>query len=93
MRKLEAADYLVEQKARSEKNEEVPVFRLRIDRILWRLGDGENVKPDPIKRRAYKSKPPALTNFSAICTAILPPPSAYGAEDHTGHVKQKTAQT
>ena len=63
MRKLEAADYLVEQKARSEKNEEVPVFRLRIDKILWRLGDGETVKPDPIKRRAYKQQAPRPNEF------------------------------
>jgi hypothetical protein len=87
MRKLAAADYLVEQKARSEKNEEVPVFRLRIDRILWRLGDGENVKPDPIKRRAYKQQAPRPNEFFRDMYRDFAPSKRLRAEDHTGHVK------
>ncbi len=86
-RKLEAADYLVEQKARSEKKEEVPVFRLRIDRILWRLGDGENVKPDPIKRRAYKQQAPRPNEFFRDMYRDFAPSKRLRAEDHTGHVK------
>jgi len=88
MGKLAAEGYLVEQSARSEKNDEVPVFRLRIDRILWRLGDGQTVKPDPIKRRAYKGQAPRPNEFfrdmysrdSALSKRLR-------AEDHTGHVK------
>lgn len=54
MRKLTAADYLVEENSKDQNNDEVPVFRLRIDKILWKRGDGETVKPDSIKRRSYK---------------------------------------
>lgn len=54
MQKLTEADYLFEERARNAKNEEVPVFRLRIDKIQWKAGDGRTVKADPIKRRAYK---------------------------------------
>ena len=63
MRKLEEADYLFEQTARSDKNEEVPVFRLRIEKMLWRLGDGQTVKADVIKRRAYKDQRPKPNEF------------------------------
>jgi superfamily II DNA or RNA helicase len=89
MRKLEAADYLVEQTARNEKNEEVPVFRLRIDKILWRLGDGENVKPDPIKRRAYKQQTPRPNEFFRDMYRDFAPSKRLRAEDHTGHVKSE----
>ena len=54
MRKLKDADYLFEETAKNANNEEVPVFRLRIEKILWKLGDGETVRSDPIKRRSYK---------------------------------------
>jgi Lhr-like helicase len=89
MRKLEAADYLVEQKARSEKNEEVPVFRLRIDRVLWHLGDGETVKPDPIKRRVYKNQAPRPNEFFRDMYRDFAPSKRLRAEDHTGHVKNE----
>jgi hypothetical protein len=87
MQKLKAADYLVEQKARSEKNEEVPVFRLRIDKILWQLGDGENVKADPVKRRAYKEQAPRPNQFFRDMYRTFAPAKNLRAEDHTGHVK------
>ena len=56
MKMLEDADYLKSQTARSERNEEVPIYRLKIEKILWRLGDGESVKADIIKRRSYKDQ-------------------------------------
>ena len=87
MRKLESADYLVEQTARSEQNEEVPVFRLRIDKILWRLGNGDTVRPDPIKRRAYKQHAPRPNEFFRDMYRDFAPSKRLRAEDHTGHVK------
>jgi hypothetical protein len=89
MRKLKDVDYLVEQRARSEKNEDVPVFRLRIDRVLWRLGDGETVKPDPIKRRAYKDQAPRPNEFFRDMYRDFAPSKRLRAEDHTGHVKNE----
>ncbi|HNO77160.1 MAG TPA: DEAD/DEAH box helicase [Phycisphaerae bacterium] len=56
MRKLKDADYLFEETARGTGNQEVPVFRLRIESIVWKLGDGETIKPDFIKRRSYKDQ-------------------------------------
>ena len=88
MRKLVSADYLIEQSARSEKNAEVPVFRLRIDKLLWCLGDGENVRPDLIKSRSYKDrKPRPNVFFRDMYTRPFSPSKRLRAEDHTGHVK------
>ncbi len=88
MRKLKEADYLFEQSARSDKNTEVPVFRLRIEKLLWKLGDGETVKPDLIKRRSYKDQAPQPNVFfREIYCRDFAPTKRLRAEDHTGHVK------
>ena len=87
MRKLKDADYLVEQKARSEDNLDITVFRLRIDKILWCLGDGETVKFDPIKRRAYKQHNPRPNEFFRDMYRDFAPAKRLRAEDHTGYVK------
>ena len=88
MRKLKEADYLFEQTARSDKNEEVPVFRLRIEKLLWKLGDGETVKADVIKRRSYKEQNPRPNAFFRdMYRRDFSPSKRLRAEDHTGHVK------
>ena len=87
MRKLKDADYLFEETARNANNEEVPVYRLRIDKIQWKLGDGETVKPDPIKRRAYKDQP--LTPnafFREIYRRDFTDSKRLAAADHTGQL-------
>lgn len=88
MRKLKEADYLFEQTARSEKNEEVPVFRLRIEKLLWKAGDGETVKADIIKRRSYREQS-ARPNifFRDMYRRDFSPSKRLRAADHTGHVK------
>ena len=87
MRKLKDADYLFEETARNASNEEVPVFRLRIEKILWKLGDGETVRPDPIKRRSYKdqtSTPNAF--FREIYRRDFTESKRLAAADHTGQL-------
>jgi len=63
MAMLEQADYLKSQTARSEDNDEVPIYRLRLEKIIWKLGDGETVKADVIKQRAYKEQTPKPNKF------------------------------
>ena len=88
MSKLKEADYLFEQTARSEKNAEVAVFRLRIEKLLWKLGDGEMVKADVIKRRSYKDQNPKPNKFFRdMYRREFSPSKRLRAEDHTGHVK------
>ena len=93
MRKLKDADYLLEETARNASNEEVPVFRLRIEKILWKLGDGETVRPDPIKRRSYKDQkltPNAF--FREIYRRDFTESKRFAAADHTGQLGVDTRQ-
>ena len=93
MRKLKDADYLFEETARNAKNEEVPVFRLRIEKILWKLGDGETVRPDPIKRRSYKNqKPTPNAFFREIYRRDFTEGKRIAAEDHTGQLGVEARQ-
>ena len=87
MRKLEEADYLCRESAKNANDEVVPVFRLRIDKILWRLGDGQTVKPDPIKRRSYKNKTlPPNKFFREIYRRDFTEGKQLVAADHTGQL-------
>lgn len=93
MGKLKEADYLFEQTARSEKNSEVPVFRLRIEKLLWKLGDGEMVKADVIKRRSYKDQQPKPNGFfREMYRRDFSQAKRFRAEDHTGQLNTDTRQ-
>lgn len=63
MDKLREADYLHESKAPNRNNEQVPVYRLKIDRILWKAGDRQTVKADVIKRRSFRNLAPKPNLF------------------------------
>jgi superfamily II DNA/RNA helicase len=87
MEKLREADYLVKQTARSEANTDVPVYRLRIDKLLWQLGDGTTGAADVIKRRAYKdqrAKPNEF--FREMYRRDFSQGKRLRAEDHTGQL-------
>ena len=87
MHKLKDADYLFQETARNANNEEVPVFRLRIEKIQWKLGDGETVKPDLIKRRSYKwQKPTPNVFFRKIYLRDFAKSNRLTAADHTGQL-------
>ena len=93
MRKLRDADYLLEETARNANNEEVPVFRLRIEKILWKLGDGETVKHDPIKRRSYKDQQPTPNAFfREVYQRDFTKGKRLAAEDHTGQLGVEARQ-
>lgn len=93
MRKLVEADYLFEETARSANDEEVPVFRLRIEKILWKCGDGETVKPDVIKRRSYKEQTPKPNVFFRdIYQRDYTQSKRLMAADHTGQLGNDARQ-
>ena len=93
MRKLKDADYLFEETARNANNEEVPVYRLRIEKILWKLGDGKTVRPDPIKRRSYKDQQPTPNDFfREIYGRNFTESKRLAAEDHTGQLSVDARQ-
>ncbi|MEI6521086.1 MAG: DEAD/DEAH box helicase, partial [bacterium] len=87
MVKLTDADYLTFSTAPSEKSGEVPVYRLKIDKILWKLGDGETIKVDVIKNRFYKKnqlKPNEY--FRDVYSRDFSIIKKLRAEDHTGQL-------
>ena len=93
MHKLKDADYLFEETARNANNAEVPVFRLRIEMILWKFGDGETVRPDLIKRRSYKEQAPAPnTFFRNIYRQDFTKSKRLAAADHTGQLGVEARQ-
>lgn len=86
--KLENADYLTRTVVRNKKNEDVPVFRLKIERLIWRLGDGETVKADAIKQRTYRDqKPQANRFFRELYKKELAAMKRFSGEEHTGQLK------
>ncbi|MDI1231746.1 MAG: DEAD/DEAH box helicase [Methylobacter sp.] len=91
MSKLEDADYLRSQLARSDKNEDVKVYRLKIEKIVWTLGDGQTVKVDAIKRRSYKdqfAKPNEF--FRDMYRQNFSQGKRLRGEDHTGQLGADT---
>jgi len=91
MDKLEDADYLKSQTARNQQNEEIPIYRLRVEKIIWKLGDRETVKADVIKRRSYKDQKPKPNEFfQAMYSRDSSKIKRLRGEDHTGQLTTDT---
>ncbi len=87
MAMLEQADYLKSQTARSEENDEVPIYRLRLEKLIWKLGDGETVKADVVKQRAYKDQTPKPNKFfQDLYQRDFAKMKRLRGEDHTGQL-------
>lgn len=86
MDKLEQADYLRSQIAKSQNNEDVPIYRLRLEKIIWKRGDG-TVKGDVIKQRAYKDQAPKPNEFfRELYQRDFAKVKRLRGEDHTGQL-------
>lgn len=84
---LEDADYLKSQRAKNDKNEEVPIYRLRLEKIIWKVGDGETVKADVIKQRSYKDQAPKPNQFfRTLYQRDFAKMKRLRGEDHTGQL-------
>lgn len=87
MSMLEQADFLKSQLARNEKNEDVSVYRLRLEKIIWKLGDGKTVKADVIKQRSYKEQAPRPNMFfQTLYMRDFAKVKRLRGEDHTGQL-------
>jgi superfamily II DNA or RNA helicase len=87
MAKLADADYLFTLPARTEQNAEVTVYRLRLDKIIWQLGDGVSVKTDVIKQRSYKDQTPKPNAFfQTLYQRDFAQRKRLRGEDHTGQL-------
>ena len=87
MAKLTHADFLHKMKAKGGDGQEVDVYRLKVDRILWKLGDGKTVKSDVIKRRSFRNEPIAPNSFfAAMYSSDFTNTKRLLAADHTGQL-------
>src|SRR5262249_25759430 len=87
MENLEQAGFLKSQTARSDKNEQVPVYRLRLEKIIWKPGDGKTVKADVIKLRSYKEQAPRPNEFfRALYQRDFASVKRLRGEDHTAQL-------
>ena len=87
---LNDAGWLVKKPAKTANNEEISIYQLKVDNILWHKGDGEKILPDLIKNRSYKplnSKPNKYfqrfyqTNFHDI--------KPIEGREHTGQINNE----
>ncbi|MDL1982732.1 MAG: DEAD/DEAH box helicase [Deltaproteobacteria bacterium] len=51
---LTEAGWLKETTGKNRDNQDTCLYQLRIDQIIWKIGDGKSVKPDYVKIRSYK---------------------------------------
>lgn len=87
MSMLEQADFLKSRMAKNEKNEPVPVYRLRLEKIIWKLGDNKTVKADVIKQRSYKDQAPRPNLFfQSLYSRDFSKVKRLRGEDHTGQL-------
>jgi len=56
------AQWLVPQLI-NQGNVQVKIYRLNVNSILWKLGDGETVVPDKIRLQSYKDYKPKINRF------------------------------
>lgn len=84
---LELADYLKSFPARSDKNEEVRIYRLRLEKVIWKAGDGVSIRTDVIKRRSYKEQTPKPNEFfRSLYRRNFAAMKCLRGDDHTGQL-------
>lgn len=85
--KLEEADYLMSDSAKNEDNDIVKIYRLRIEKIIWKLGNSQTVKADVIKRRAYREQVTCPNEyFRTIYQRDFSKTKRLRGDDHTGQL-------
>jgi len=52
---LNTGGWLFKETVKSKDNKETNIYQLNVDKINWNKGDGENIIPDQIKNRSYKT--------------------------------------
>lgn len=86
-RKLAEADFLQSIQAQGEDRTPTTVYRLKVERILWKLGDGKTVKNDVVKLRSFRALAPKPNEFFARMYATdFSQSKQLRAEDHTGQL-------
>ncbi|MBN8215725.1 MAG: DEAD/DEAH box helicase [Spirochaetes bacterium] len=92
--KLAKLGFLDEVPAKADDGTQINHYRLKLDTILWREGDGKAIKWDEVRRYTYKDLEdrPNLY-FQTIYKEGFGAVSRYLAEDHTAQVNSENRKT
>jgi superfamily II DNA/RNA helicase len=87
------ADYLRSAPMKDKDGVEVKVYQLKIDKILWRLGDSKTVHPDMVNNQSYKQlaiKPNQF--FQGVYQIDFSSMKKLISADHTGQLGNEERQ-
>ncbi len=60
---LKKAGWLTVKPAKADSGEQIHIYQLRVDNIIWRKGDGKTIAPDLVKTRSYKPLQPKVNEY------------------------------
>lgn len=85
------AGWLISSYTKGEQNEDVIVYRLRVDQIVWKQGNQQNAIPDLIRRRAYGQTVTAPVNryFQHFYKSDLNKFKKIIGREHTGQINNE----
>jgi superfamily II DNA/RNA helicase len=87
---LTEAGWLHPTFAKNQNNEEIHIYQLRLDCIIWKLGDGETIQPDKISVRTYKEIFQAPNRFyQKMYTTDFAEAKRLVGKEHTGQLKNE----
>jgi ATP-dependent helicase YprA (DUF1998 family) len=88
---LKEAGWLHVSKSVAETGQEVNVYKLKVDTILWEKGDGQKVAPDKIKHRSFKSEQDIQPNtyFKRFYSTAFSQLKVLEGREHTGQINSQ----
>ena len=91
-RKLKNEEFLVATEAKNKKGEEIKIYQLNIDKIIWNLGNEKAIQRDLIKTRlmggfqeAFKEPDPNIF-FQKLYKHDFQSQKRFQAAEHTGQI-------
>jgi len=90
--KLVAGHFLAKEELNTRPNK-VQGYRLRLDKVLWKLGDGEQVQVDEVRQYRYKEQA-SLPNrfFQRLYREGLPAGQGVVGREHTAQIDAQTRE-
>jgi superfamily II DNA/RNA helicase len=87
---LKEAGWLSRKYAKSDSGEEIYIYQLKVENILWCKGDGLIIVPDLIKTRSYKPLQPKVNEyFKKFYRTDFQSFKNIEGREHTGQINSK----
>lgn len=87
LKALIACGYIAAKEARNGDNQQTLIYQLKLEKLIWTLGDGEHVRRDVVKQRSYhtlEEKPNLF--FRDLYRIDFRGSKNYKGADHTGQL-------